>query len=312
MDSHDLLAFAQVYKERSINKAAKALFMSPQGLGKLITRLESELERSLFVRTHNGVIPTKYGEVLQEKAVKMGLLFDTIKSDVQATDTGQLYELRVPSTCGFVSYIHRIFFDDFEAENPCFTASMVEVTDKEVLELLEQDNAELGFVLGPYDTLKYTGSLFTRHQPCVVLNKDHPLASQKAVTYGDIAPGPLALKGRSFNSYHLIMNQFLKAGLKPHVMLETTEIEVVHKAAARGTCIGISEDYEACDNPFPNTVILPFADSSFVYDIYMITKKNKLLSLVTKTFQNFALEWIRTHQQDLFHWDRSKVDGSRR
>ena len=58
MDTKDLRCFRLVYEERSINQAARHLFITPQGLSRIISRLESELHTCIFKRTSSGMIPT--------------------------------------------------------------------------------------------------------------------------------------------------------------------------------------------------------------------------------------------------------------
>ena len=48
MDTKDLRSFRLVYEERSINQAARHLFISPQGLSRVIQKLEEELHNKLF------------------------------------------------------------------------------------------------------------------------------------------------------------------------------------------------------------------------------------------------------------------------
>lgn len=67
MDMGSLGAFVAVYDCGSITKAAQQLYISPQGLSKSITRLEGEMGTQLFVRSHHGVVPTKYARTLYPK-----------------------------------------------------------------------------------------------------------------------------------------------------------------------------------------------------------------------------------------------------
>ena len=43
MDTKDLRCFRQVYEDRSINQEAKQLFITPQGLSRIITKLDGKL-----------------------------------------------------------------------------------------------------------------------------------------------------------------------------------------------------------------------------------------------------------------------------
>ena len=51
MDTKEIRSFRLVYEERSINKAAEQLFITPQGLSRIIHNLEEELQITLFERT---------------------------------------------------------------------------------------------------------------------------------------------------------------------------------------------------------------------------------------------------------------------
>lgn len=50
MNIKDLKCFEAVYEQKSINKAAKQLYITPQGLGSNIRSLENELGTVLFER----------------------------------------------------------------------------------------------------------------------------------------------------------------------------------------------------------------------------------------------------------------------
>ena len=59
MNTKDLKCFEAVYQEKSISRAARRLYITPQGLGKNIRTLEAELETVLFERTKQGMRPTQ-------------------------------------------------------------------------------------------------------------------------------------------------------------------------------------------------------------------------------------------------------------
>ena len=64
MNTKDLKCFEAVYQENSISRAARRLYITPQGLGKNIRNLEAELETVLFERTKQGVCPTESADFL--------------------------------------------------------------------------------------------------------------------------------------------------------------------------------------------------------------------------------------------------------
>ena len=61
MDTKILKCFQIVCEEKSLSRAAKRLYITPQGLSKNIRQLEEELGTSLFFRTAQGMEPTESG-----------------------------------------------------------------------------------------------------------------------------------------------------------------------------------------------------------------------------------------------------------
>ena len=60
---NELKSFQVVYQERSMNQAAKKLYITSQGLGRIIQNLEKELGVQLFERSARGVEPTEAAEL---------------------------------------------------------------------------------------------------------------------------------------------------------------------------------------------------------------------------------------------------------
>ncbi len=71
MNTRNLKCFQTVYEEHNLQTAANKLFLSPQGLSKIIKGLEDECGSLLFVRTKDGLIPTESGKVFYEKSQKI-------------------------------------------------------------------------------------------------------------------------------------------------------------------------------------------------------------------------------------------------
>jgi len=79
MNAKALRYFWCVYEERSINKAAKQLFMTPQGLSRIIQNLEDELGATLFERSSKGMVPTKCGVYLHHQCPEILNKYDEIQ-----------------------------------------------------------------------------------------------------------------------------------------------------------------------------------------------------------------------------------------
>ena len=77
MTFEQLIYFIEVYRQKSITKAADNLFVSRQAVSMVIRKLEEEYAVQLFDRLQNGLEPTNIGNdffhsaqiILNEKAV---------------------------------------------------------------------------------------------------------------------------------------------------------------------------------------------------------------------------------------------------
>ena len=67
MNIKELEYFKTVCQHKSITKAAHALYMTPQGLSKIIKNIESEMGASLLNRTGTGISLTEAGAYLYAK-----------------------------------------------------------------------------------------------------------------------------------------------------------------------------------------------------------------------------------------------------
>lgn len=305
MNEKDIRYFCAAYKYRNISHAAEKIYITPQGLSKAIQRLENELSVPLFERTQTGIRPTAYADVLYKRSQDVIEVLSEIKAEVLNPGIQKNRELIAAFTLGVIDYVGVDFIQDFHKLYPDIQLSIIQNPDARVDDMLKNGQAEIGIIAGPIDTTIYDGQLFTVHKHCLVINQEHPLAQKTAIAYQDLNGIPIALEGREFCPYHNNMNRFLRNGVLPSIVLETTEIESTHKFASLNNGIGISVDFCAFAHPYENTVIRPFEDPDCTWETYLVTKRGLPLSVNAKLFREYALRWLAEHKTSLFHWDFS-------
>ena len=104
MNIKDLKCFEAVYEQKSINKAAKQLYITPQGLGSNIRSLENELGTVLFERAKQGVTPTESAQLLYKRAGLLIEEFEQIRNEVQQLSHREDV-LRIGCACGVFNVI---------------------------------------------------------------------------------------------------------------------------------------------------------------------------------------------------------------
>ena len=82
MNIRDLSSFQTIVKEKSITKASKILYMTPQGVSKIVKNLENELNCQLLVRTASGIKLTESGKCLSKYADKITADYGELRNDI--------------------------------------------------------------------------------------------------------------------------------------------------------------------------------------------------------------------------------------
>lgn len=302
MNKRELNYFLKVYEYKSIKKAAENLFISSQGLSKTIKNIETELEVKLFTRTAHGVEPTIHARKLKRRAEIIVTEFENIKNDILVEKEEMTTVLRVLSTYGVLKYLTLDFVQDFYAKYPNIRLNIVEYPERPIENMLKEEQIEIAFLPAPIDNTNFVAEFCTTHRHCLIIHKSNTLAQKDFITYEDLKGIPLAIKGREFNIYSNNINRFIKEGVNPNILLETSEEKFIHEVARRNWGVGVSLDFIAFADKNNDTVIRPFEDKTCVKDVYLVKKIGKKLSKEAQYFEEFTLTWLQKNRDSLFQW----------
>lgn len=152
MDTKDLRCFCRVYEERGINQAAKQLFISPQGLSRIITKLEAELQVTLFCRSARGLSPTASGTYLYENGRELLNRLEELEIGIRRMERIDR-ELQLGFSCGVLNVFPFQQLDQFKSENPDIHLQWEELENQEVMDRILRRVVDVGFVIGYHSFL---------------------------------------------------------------------------------------------------------------------------------------------------------------
>jgi len=280
----DLTFFLQVCKDESIRKAAKTLYITPQGLSKSIKTLEDELQFQLFNRTTNGIILTEYGQIVRKHAHQ-------ILHDVQCMNTELINlintnqgEIIIASAYGITSALSPEYLLEYKKTNPNIKLNIVEYPDLLVEQAVFEEKAIIGFTIGPVDTNKFDVVLIQTHKLNLLVNVKNPLSKKDKVSFEDLRNEKFILVNNDFKTHHNIVEKCKNAGFSPDINFDICEISMAHKFCKLNYGVSITVDYVMQDMQFDEVRSLSFEDETCTWKIYMITKKD---SYMTHTAKNF-------------------------
>lgn len=297
MDTKDLVCFLQVCQDGSITKAAKSLYITPQGLSKIIINLEQELKIPLIYRTPTGVIPTEYGELLMEKARHIISELEDIQNHFNNADniTG---EISLASSYGVIAAFSPKFLLEFRKSSPKINLKWWEYSDTRAENAVWDGDADCGLIKGPISNERFESKLLTSHKTMVLVPNDHTLASQRKININDLRNESIILENSEFKIFHNFNESCKKAGFSPIIAFETTELSLAHKLCQQGMGLAITVGFAAEDMPIPGFKAIPFDESGPKWNVYFVTKKGIITSPLVKYFEKYINEYIKINLKD--------------
>ncbi|HWQ71461.1 MAG TPA: LysR family transcriptional regulator [Desulfitobacteriaceae bacterium] len=302
MNQRHLEYFLEVFKHQSIKTAAEQLHISPQGISKTILALEEELQEQLFDRSGKFLTPTPAAIILKHHAQKILEEYRLIKNKEYLSPASKT-TLKVLSSHDVLQYLTVDFIKGFQAAHPDILPIITETTDKMALQMLHDEDAEIGLLPGPLDDFIFSAEYLYSSRYCAVINQAHPLAQKTVICYEDLHQQPLAVRGREFSLYNAHQRIFAGRGVEPINIIETSSYYIIHRMAEANLCLAVSLDYIAFADPQPHTVTLPFEDDQMIKTVYLAEKRQKTLSPEASRFKRFLFQWLELHRNQLFHWN---------
>ncbi len=105
MNIKDLEYFRIVCQQKSITKAAHLLYMTPQGLSRIMKNVENELDAVLFVRTGAGIQLTESGNYLYERLPALLDSYQGICSEIRCIEQRKNHEIDLLSAYGILRLV---------------------------------------------------------------------------------------------------------------------------------------------------------------------------------------------------------------
>ena len=284
MNLKQLRYFIQTYEDGSFSKAAKNLFITPQGLSKSIKNLEVELKAPLFERATNGIKPTEYGRYLY---VHSKPLFDQL---IKVLDNFEIMvnnhdkKIYVGFTSGIVNALSSDLISSFKKNYPDTELSIIEDGDLILEKAIENEEIDLAFTIGPIDTEKFNCHMIKKEKLCVLVNELHPLSHKTSISFSDLKGENISIINQNFKVYHNFISKCKLQGFTPQISFPAADILTVHKLSNLNNCVGISAFFLLSAINYPSVKAIPFEDDSFTWDICLVTKKNHYMSNHVREF----------------------------
>ena len=240
-----------VRRDLNLTETAKALFTSQPGVSKAILELEAELGVDIFARHGKRLrrVTEPGREVLEAIEIIMREVgnLKRIGEEFSQQDAGTL---SIATTHSQARYFLPEPIGQFRKRFPKVNISLHQGSPDQVARMVREEVAEVGLAT---ESLAAADDLVTL--PCyewhhaVVMPAGHPLAQVERISLEDLAIYPLVSYHPSFSGRTRVDQAFAARQLKPDVVLEAIDADVIKTYVRVGLGVGIVAEIAVRDDP---------------------------------------------------------------
>ncbi len=240
-----------VRRDLNLTETAKALFTSQPGISKAILELEAELGIDIFARhgkrlrrvTEPGVQVLKAIEVIMREVGNL----KRIGEEYSQQDAGTL---SIATTHSQARYFLPGPVAQLRKRFPKVNISLHQGAPDQVARMVIDEVADIGLAtesLTQFDEL-VTLPCYEWHH-AVVMPANHPLAQVERISLEDLAVLPLVSYHPSFSGRSRVDAAFATRSLKPDIVLEAIDADVIKTYVRIGLGVGIVSELAVRDDP---------------------------------------------------------------
>jgi DNA-binding transcriptional LysR family regulator len=285
MNVNELKCFVMVYEEKSINQAAQKMFISSQGLSRLIKNLETELNTILFERSQKGVIPTKSAEFLYGRVNFLISQLDNIEDGIRQLEMKNKV-IRIACARGVLNALSFQLILDFIKLNPQIEVQWAEYTNDMVKEMIACYKADVGIVVGKTRNEQVIEKQIASREIVLTVYEGHPYYDKNEISIAELKNEKILILNEEFRVYHEFHQSCLENGFQPQIVAKTVDSHFLYKLCKLKVGIGVLIDFSTDDFNLMGVRVIPLKEK-ITWDIYQISNKQNQEFSTIKTFQEY-------------------------
>ena len=239
MDLRQLEIVRAIAETGSFTGAGARLHVSQSAISRQILLLEDEFHERLFVRLGRRVQITAAGEVLLQLSHRV---FNDIR-DTSASITDRQKILSGPlNLVGGMTvclYVFPLLLKEFRAHHPHVDIKIATGGTQRLLRRLRTRRADLALLTLPVDDPAFTTVPVLREELMLVMPAGHPLSSKDSVGVEALVGQPFVIFEQGSNTRRTLDEFFVREQIKPNIVMETENIEVIKSMVASGLGVSI-------------------------------------------------------------------------
>ncbi len=286
-----LQIFEAIVRHNSFTRAAEELFLTQPTVSMQIKKLTSTVGLPLFEHVGRNTIPTEAGHELYEACSKIFTALSNLETKVDDLKGMKKGRLRI-SGITMAKYIAPEILGEFSRLYPGIDLSLKVTNRERVIERMLNNRDDL-YILGQMADYETDIEMhpFSPNPLVVLAPHDHPLSGKKNISLKEIAEQPFIIREPGSGIRDIMMRVFREKNLQIKVRMELGSNEAIKHAIVGGLGLSVLSLHtmtpDGRDSP---VTILDVQGFPIIRQWYIVYPKGRELSLVAKTFLQYAVE----------------------
>ncbi len=298
MNSTSLYYFICVYEKHSIAQASRICYISPQGISKIIKKMEKDLGVLLFVREAQAMIPTEYADILYRHALRIVDEYRQLNKEIFEHKEGKNSGIGLAVTMGTDQVMGREFMDKLNDFLALYGFSSVDSMDLLCEQEVEKGTCELAITAGPSDPKRFNILLLMKGYLCAFVHQTHPFYQRDTLSFKDLKNQKLITTNANFKTYHQLQAACQSNGFEANIIATTITIRKTCQLPIYRDAIGISSQLVMRGVFYDDFKVIPILDDKYVWELVVISKKDSELSKTSKRILSAIRQLCHEHHKE--------------
>ena len=271
MTIRHLEIFVQVYREKSITRAAEKLYMTQPAVSVAIRELEKQYDVALFERLGRRLYVTGAGEALYARAVQMLEEFRGLEQGLERKTA-----LRVGSSVTLGNFLLPRVAAAWQVRHPESPLQVTVANGVRLQQMLRDNLLDVAVIEGAVNGTELETRPFRQDRLVLVLPQGHPLTVPEHITLAQVLEYPLLVREEGSAGRRCLEQVLARRGLQAERRWESIDTQALLQAVAQG--LGVAFLPRELAEGVPGVVIRTLADEDFCRENVLVWHRHKRLS----------------------------------
>jgi len=239
MNIKQVKAFLAVAQSMSFANAANQLHLSQPALSLSIKNLEENLGGKLFTRTTRSIALTPEGEALVSIARRLLAQWENAEDEMKQRFALQLGKITIASMPSFAASLLPKAIRNYHASYPNIQVAIDDVLSDVVVEMVRNNQVELGISFEPEGLLELTFHPLYDDQFIAILPKNHPLESHENISWEALLEYDFITLQRPSSVRTMIEKTLSDANIELNVAFDAHQLATVGRMVSEGMGVAV-------------------------------------------------------------------------